>query len=57
MNTGKHVMSREEFEATKADLRKKREQEQRHNSRGHAKDMSANDGDVVLPKHKVRASS
>ena len=57
MNTSKHVMRREEFEATKADLRKKREQEQRHNSRDHARDMSANGGDVVLPKHKVSTSS
>ncbi|GLJ17719.1 hypothetical protein SUGI_0309190 [Cryptomeria japonica] len=59
MNTydGGRVMSREEFEARKADLRKKREQEQRHNSRDHARDISANGGDVVLPKHKLRVSS
>eukprot|EP00252_Welwitschia_mirabilis_P012743 TRINITY_DN2819_c0_g1_i2.p1 TRINITY_DN2819_c0_g1~~TRINITY_DN2819_c0_g1_i2.p1 ORF type:complete len:812 (-),score=188.43 TRINITY_DN2819_c0_g1_i2:132-2567(-) len=47
-NSGLTVMSREEFEARKADLKRKREHEQRLHGKDHAKD-SLDDEDAMEP--------
>eukprot|EP01018_Ginkgo_biloba_P023991 Gb_27645 [translate_table: standard] len=56
-NSAAPVMSREEFEARKADLLRKREHEQRHNSREHTKDARSDDGEIAPAKPKPRILS
>eukprot|EP00249_Psilotum_nudum_P024833 c29303_g1_i1 orf=335-3025(-) len=56
-NPGSGIMSREEFENRKAELRRKRELEQRVSNREQAKDSSSDCIDMVPTKTKVRKSS
>eukprot|EP00249_Psilotum_nudum_P024834 c29303_g1_i2 orf=236-2935(-) len=56
-NPGSGIMSREEFESRKAELRRKRELEQRMSNREQAKDSSRDCIDVGSTKSKVRKSS
>lgn len=53
-NTGSGIMSREEFEARKAELRRKRELEQRVNNRDQANDLG--NGDLGSFKMKRRSN-
>eukprot|EP01018_Ginkgo_biloba_P034838 Gb_41215 [translate_table: standard] len=50
------VMSREEFEARKAEVRRKREQQQLLSSREHGKDLGTINGDIPSGRPQVRVS-